>query len=328
MSSPKVSIGILSFNNAEYLPAAIESVLSQTFRDLELVIVDDGSTDSSLTIAESYAAKYSNIQVFTHFGHVNRGISATCNLAIEKSRGEYIALLGSDDAYYPEAMAKQVKILNENPKLGVACALAQGMNRSGNVIPAIYGGEAANNGDLAQALLQRNKISAPTVLVRRQCYEEVGLYDEKLIYSDWEMWLRILLFSRWQIGFIDEVVALYRLHEASISQNAAPIVNSEQSLLVLLQIERRCRRQKKMVDSRMVKILKQRIAAQYLEMLYFSAEKGDVRTAFACLFKSLIRNPAEIFKPRRAASILYRLGGGVKRLTAGRGAKVFWHFLS
>jgi len=113
--APRVSVCIPSYNYAAYLPEAIESILAQTYLDFEIIVVDDASKDNSQAVAEDYARRYPNkVRIFTHPGRVNKGVSATCNLAIEKSRGEYLAWLGSDDVWYPEKLARQVDELDRN----------------------------------------------------------------------------------------------------------------------------------------------------------------------------------------------------------------------
>ena len=102
---PRVSVCIPSYNHAPYLPAAIESVLGQTFADFELVIVDDGSTDNSLEVAETYAARHpSKVRVHTHPGRLNRGISETVNLAYRLTRGEFWMGVPSDDVLHPDKL--------------------------------------------------------------------------------------------------------------------------------------------------------------------------------------------------------------------------------
>src|SRR5947208_8738167 len=99
---PIVSVCIASYNHAHYLPAALDSILSQTLQDFEVVVVDDGSSDQSLLILQDYAARDRRIRVFTHPGHSNRGIAASWNLAFEQSTGQFLTWIGSDDAIYPE----------------------------------------------------------------------------------------------------------------------------------------------------------------------------------------------------------------------------------
>ncbi len=117
---PLVS-GIVIFLNAEaYLEEAIESVLAQTYPNWELLLVDDGSTDRSTQISQSYVQKYPNkIRYLEHEGHQNFGMSATRNLGIHEAKGKYVALLDADDIWLPEKLEKQVIFLEENPDIGI-----------------------------------------------------------------------------------------------------------------------------------------------------------------------------------------------------------------
>src|SRR2546423_1388004 len=118
-NEPRASVIIPSYNHAQYLPTAIESVLGQTYRDFEVVIVDDGSTDGSLEVARSYAERHpSKVRVFTHPGHANCGISETVNYAFSLSRGEFLSGLPSDDMLYPDKLGRQVAYLDERPEAG------------------------------------------------------------------------------------------------------------------------------------------------------------------------------------------------------------------
>src|SRR3954470_14585541 len=111
-STPEVSICIASYNHARFLPATIESALSQTYQNIEIIIVDDGSTDDSLAIAESYSYRYpALVKVFTHPDGGNHGIAATSNLAFRKSTGRYWSGLGSDDEFCPQKTERQLNYL-------------------------------------------------------------------------------------------------------------------------------------------------------------------------------------------------------------------------
>ena len=107
---PLVTVVIPSYNHACFLGAAIDSVLAQTYRELELVIVDDGSTDDSLLIAQSYAERFpTTIRVLTHSGRQHRGISATINATLVAARGEYWSAFASDDLLAPTKLAERLR---------------------------------------------------------------------------------------------------------------------------------------------------------------------------------------------------------------------------
>jgi glycosyltransferase involved in cell wall biosynthesis len=122
---PRVSVITIVFNGEAYLAEAIESVIDQTFDDWEFLLVDDGSTDGSTTIAKKYVTRYpGKFRYFEHPGHANRGMSATRNLGISNARGEYIAFIDADDVWMPSKLADQVAILDADPNVGMVCGTA------------------------------------------------------------------------------------------------------------------------------------------------------------------------------------------------------------
>ena len=207
--SPRVSVCIPSYNYATYLPIALDSILAQTYADYEIIVVDDGSPDDSQAIAESYSGRYpGKVRVFTHPGRANRGVSATCNLAIEKSQGEYFAWLGSDDVWYPGKLARQVDELDRYPHVGMTYSYADVIDTRGVKTGEVTGRDITR--DVLPMLVASNFIPHLTAFHRRSCLENSGYYDEALQYSDWEMWLKMANF--YSISFINQSLAMYRVH--------------------------------------------------------------------------------------------------------------------
>ena len=207
--TPRVSVCIPSYNYASYLPETLDSILAQTYPDYEIIVVDDASKDDSQAVAEGYAGRYPNkVRVFTHPGRVNKGISATCNLAIEQARGEYLAWLGSDDAWYPEKLARQVDELDLNPGVGLTYSYADIVDSKGEKTGEKMGRDMTH--DLLPMLVAGNFVPHLTAFHRRACLEKTGYYDETLQYSDWEMWLKMANYFRF--SFIDQPLAMYRVH--------------------------------------------------------------------------------------------------------------------
>jgi glycosyltransferase involved in cell wall biosynthesis len=238
LQPPKVSVRVLSYNHAQYLPAALDSVLGQTFRDFEIVLVDDGSRDGSLEIAESYAARYpSVIRVLKHPNHENRGISATANLAIANSRGLYWSGLASDDCWHPNKLAQEVEFMENNPHVGFVYSRAQQMDEAGRALPVIFGTDISRDPCPMERLIQENVIPAITVLVRREEMERVGPHDETLVYSDWEIWIRLLAHTK--VGFLPDPLALHRVHTYNTSIGIEPAANLQHRREVLLALRRK-----------------------------------------------------------------------------------------
>ncbi|MEJ5308892.1 MAG: glycosyltransferase [Anaerolineae bacterium] len=217
---PTVSVCITSYNHAPYLSATLESVLGQDYHDFEIIVADDGSTDESLKLLTDYQQRYpEKVRCLWHPGHQNKGISATFNLAARHAQGEYIAWLGSDDIWLPQKLSRQVQFLSSQPATGMVYSPAFILDRAGRQYPQfIIGGEQYE--DVWRRLLISNFICASTVLMRRACLDAVGLLDETLVYSDWELWIRIA--AQYRIGVVTEPLVLYRIHGHNISVSSQP----------------------------------------------------------------------------------------------------------
>jgi glycosyltransferase involved in cell wall biosynthesis len=119
---PRISVVMIFFNSERYITEAIDSVLAQTFSDFELLLVDDGSTDTSSAIARDYADRYPiSVHYLEHEGHANRGMSAARNLGLRNAVGEFVALIDSDDVWSPNKLAEQLRIMELHPELGMVC---------------------------------------------------------------------------------------------------------------------------------------------------------------------------------------------------------------
>ena len=228
--TPRVSVCIPSYNYAGYLSETLDSILAQTYPDYEIIVVDDGSKDDSQAIAEGYARRYPNkVRVFTHAGRVNKGISATCNLAIEQARGEYMAWLGSDDAWYPDKLARQVDELDLKPGVGLTYSYADIVDSNGEKTGEKMGRDMTH--DLLPMLVAGNFVPHLTAFHRRDCLEKTGYYDESLQYSDWEMWLKMSNYYRF--SFIDQPLAMYRVHGVNMFTGSTSETRTRHNLAVI-----------------------------------------------------------------------------------------------
>ncbi|MDX6528235.1 MAG: hypothetical protein QOH41_525 [Blastocatellia bacterium] len=241
MSLPRVSVTIPSYNHARYLPETIDSILSQSFQDFELIIVDDGSTDDSLEIAYGYAAKYpEKIRVLTHPERANKGISATVNLGLENVRGEFWTPFPSDDVLYPWGFETQVNFLDTHRDLAWCYGYADVIDSEGKPFPE-WGKcleiDISQDDDPLERLLCANRIPAMTVLIRRETLERMKLrLQEDLLYSDWEFWLRLT--AHFRPGYIAErPLVKFRVHSYNTSVGVDPTENVLRGLPVLESID-------------------------------------------------------------------------------------------
>lgn len=208
---PKVSVCIPSYNHAQFLPATLDAILGQTFQDFEIVVVDDGSSDGSLDILQDYAHKHRDtMRVFTHPGRRNLGISATANLAFRESRGTYWCGHTSDDVSYPNRLECQVSFLENHPDVGWVYGVAEIIDDKGAQLDDKIGLDLSLCPDLMERLIWANCIVAPTTMVRRECILQVGPHDEALLYSDWDLFIRLA--ARYPAAFIPPPIVQYRLH--------------------------------------------------------------------------------------------------------------------
>ena len=213
-SMPQTSVVIPTCNRAELLPMAVRSVLSQTVQDFEIVIVDDGSSDATPAVAESFADP--RIHYLRH--PVARGGGAARNTGIAHARGEYVAFLDDDDEWYPDKLARQLDVmrLGEPEVAAVYCGYSiveRGTGRvRGRMTPSA-------KGDLAAELLARNPIGGTScMLVRKECLERVGGFDERLpSFQDRDLWIRLSRVTRF--GYVEEPLLNYYVHEKKIWTN-------------------------------------------------------------------------------------------------------------
>lgn len=211
MSLPGVSVLLPTYNRADYLRATIQSALDQTHPPYEVVVVDDGSTDSTAEVVRRLAEPRVRY-VFQQ----NRGVSAALNTAFRASTGRYIALLGSDDLWLPSLLAEEVPIMDENPAVGLVYARAQGMDPQDRPMAQILGAPDKFPGSTFKSLLYGDDVCGLTAVFRREVVEQAGLWDESFVANeDWDIWLRMSLVTRFY--FLDKVLARFRIHPGSLT---------------------------------------------------------------------------------------------------------------
>lgn len=183
--SSLISIIMPAFNRQQFVCKAIESALSQTWRNIELIIIDDGSTDDTKIVIE----KYKKDSRFVYYYQKNQGQSVARNKGIKESHGEYIAFLDSDDIWLPDKLEKQIAIIEINPGYDVYYGDIVQIDIDDNVISDKN--MKRYSGRISKYLIRDNFISMCTTLTRRDCFFNLGLFDEReRIAEDYELWLR------------------------------------------------------------------------------------------------------------------------------------------
>lgn len=217
MTQPLVSVAIPAYNHAAYIEACLASVCAQSYAELELVLIDDGSQDDTLEVARRFLeprrARFRRIVLERQ---ENQGVSATSNAVIAACRGEWVHLLGSDDVLYPEKVARiQQAIAEWNcAELALVHADANSIDENGRPVVRRRQKPRPAPGPDREAwrvlFLGDNFIVNPTVALRRDAFLAVGGFDRSLALEDIDCWLR--LSARYAIARVPEVLASYRKH--------------------------------------------------------------------------------------------------------------------
>lgn len=218
-----VSVIIPAYNQAKYLKSAITSVLSQTYTFWECIVVDDGSTDNT----------YEQVHLFKHpkikyLYQNNAGLSAARNTGMQASRGEYISFLDSDDCFAPQKLELLVEIMNNRPELALVAGNAALIDENGNTINRKFESWIPEK---QHELLFGNPLHVGSVMLRREWYLKIGLFDTNLrSYEDWDYWLRIAK-SGGKMQSIKPIVSYYRFHTDQMTRNATQMTEASFSVL-------------------------------------------------------------------------------------------------
>lgn len=210
---PLVSVVIATYNCAEYLGQAIDSVLGQTYRNLEVHVVDDGSTDDTPAVLSRYA---SDPRVCCH-EQPNAGQTRAKNRGIVASRGAFVAFCDADDLWLPGKLAAQIPAFAGNERIGVVYSREAPISPTGERLQPTRRTPYVS-GRITEALFNSNVVPFGTAVVRRSCFEKMGVFDERYLMGiDWELWLRLSV--RYEFVFVDELTYLYRIWPGQMSNN-------------------------------------------------------------------------------------------------------------
>jgi glycosyltransferase involved in cell wall biosynthesis len=212
--TPLVSVVMPVYNQEEYLPAAIESVLAQSYSNIELLIVDDGSTDLSGDICEAYASQDPRITIMRQ---KNAGPSKARNTAIAMAKGAYICLLDADDLMVSEKIMTQLNVMLKDPEIDISYTALLLIDSQGNFIGEIHSQEYSQE-DFVTQMFFRNVIPNPnTIMAKSTCLKQ-NLYNETFKHGeDFELMLRLA--QQFRFKYIDMPLTSYRRHTENLSND-------------------------------------------------------------------------------------------------------------
>lgn len=224
MNHPLVSIIIPVYNGSEYMRDAIDSALSQTYDNIEILLINDGSSDGGKTeeIALSYGDK------IRYFHKENGGVSTALNLGIMNMKGEYFSWLSHDDSYEPKKIEEQVLSLNgKNKCVSVCCTKT--IDKDSNLVSTMKKHYKAHSLTSEEALVYVTKygINGCSFLIPKKAFDEIGFFNEELRYcQDTFMWWNIFL-SGYSLIFIDYIGVSYRVHPFQLTQTNKALFKSD-----------------------------------------------------------------------------------------------------
>lgn len=209
MQNPIVSIIMPAFDAEKYIDESIESILQQSFKEFELIVIDDGSTDHTSQNIQKYANKDKRIVFLKNNG--NLGISKTRNKGIEISRGKYIAWQDADDISMPDRIEKQKTFLDDHPEVGIVGGYLQFFNFMKNLSVRKY--KAADEG-IRKNIFKYSPVSQGAAMIRKECFDKTGIYDATLESAeDLDMSFRIG--NIYKFANLQEIILRYRVYDGS-----------------------------------------------------------------------------------------------------------------
>ena len=230
--NPAVTIIIPAYNHERYVRQAIESILGQTFSDWQLIIIDDGSTDSTVAIINEYA-KPPKVQVYYQ---ENQGLSATLNRGMDLAKGRYFGFLPSDDAYYSEKLDVQADWLDKMPHIAAFATLQTLIDGEGNSLRDLdmeswFNYIPQDRNDFIQSLFERNFVAAPSVLVRTEILRKLGGFETQCVFmQDYEFWFRLL--KGHEMAVLPKALLYYRWHGDNQTFQATPASENERAMVL------------------------------------------------------------------------------------------------
>lgn len=234
-----VSVIALCYNHEDYLIETLDSILNQTYQNIELVILDDLSKDNSVTLIENWIETHDVNCIFIKH-ESNKGVCASLNEAIKVCKGNYIQMISCDDVLLSEKIKTQVLQFQKIPdKYGVIYSNAQIIDENSkklnlNFIEYFIGSREIKefSGDVFHELTKGNFIPAMSTLIKKEVFDRVGLYDERLIYEDYDFWLRVA--REFSFIFIDDSLVYYRLHSSNLHKKISKKEWGKSMLLIAL----------------------------------------------------------------------------------------------
>ncbi|EDX84168.1 glycosyl transferase, group 2 family protein [Synechococcus sp. PCC 7335] len=290
---PLASVIVPVYNGAQTIHATLESVFQQTAQDFELIVIDDGSTDSTLEVVSKFDDPRLRV-----FSYCNAGVATSRNRGVDHASGKYISFIDADDLWTPKKLALQLEALESTPEAAVAYSWTNYIDQEGRFIDKAQ--RVDFSGDVYAELLLRDFLeSASNVTIRHQVFLEFGGFDLSLTgAADWDFFLRLA--KHYSFVAVPHLGVLYRLLSSSMSANLA--IQEKECLTVLDRAYEQA--------PPALQPLKQRSLGQLYQYLSFKAMHGSLHrpkgaSALHYLWQSLAHSPQIAIQQPRLTSVLF-----------------------
>ena len=282
MSSPLVSVIIPAFNVEKYIQATLDSILAQTWTNMEVIVTDDGSSDKTQSLINEYVERYPKIvQLIVQ---KNSGTSTARNNGINCSKGEIIAFMDADDIWLPNKLQRQVEIFNKFKDVSLVYTNAQCIDQFGNDYGHSYSSDEEineNPENIFSQLLLRNHIPLSSITVRKNIFEKTGLFNIKTRLAEDKEWL-LKVAHKYQIYGIKDCLTQYRIHAMNKGKN-----NYREVIDILLDNSQKYSSEVKELGSKFSKVL----SKKYYYYGYSLFEKGKLGEARKQFWASIVNDP-------------------------------------
>ncbi|MCK5580787.1 MAG: glycosyltransferase [Candidatus Omnitrophica bacterium] len=277
-----VSIVIPAYNCGEFIAETLESVLNQTYPRFEIIVVDDGSTDSTEGIVRGYVEKHPEKVVY--YRQENGGAAKTRNVGLSHAKGEYIAFLDGDDIFFPEKLEKTIAFLEQYHNYALVYTDMFLIDDEGHFLKHwLESKKYFDQGHIFINLLKECFFIPSSVVIRKEILDQVGGFDENIRYTeDADLWLRIA--KHHQIGLIKEPLVKWRIHQGNTSKD---IKSGTENMIKVFEKQFFSSD----INAEAKKILRKRLAEKYFDLGYHGYRISDYRWAKDLFLKSFLFRP-------------------------------------
>ena len=275
-----VSVVTATYNMAKYVVLAVESVLQQTYPNIEIIVVNDGSEDNTTEVMDKFR---SDQRVKYLPQKENKGQTVAKNIGINASKGKFVAFVDADNLWKPDKLEKQLPLFDKSERTGVVYSDAEYIDGDGKILPYIK--RDYYSGNITENLLLHNFINFNSAVIKRECINQIGIFDESLSMGiDWDLWLRIS--TKYEFAFLDYKTYCYRIWPNQMSHNKLMRLQNAEKI-----VEKFLKKHQSLVSSRIVNKCWAHIYADYG---FTHAQQGEKIKALKYYIKSISKQPRHV----------------------------------